>query len=169
MDVAALLVDAFTRVDQAVRRAVDGLTPDQLAFRPDGGANSIAWLIWHLARVQDDHLADVMGTEQVWTSRGWVQRFALPLEPSDTGYGHTADEVGAVRVESAGLLIGYCTAVHQETVRYVGGLGDDDLDRIVDYAWDPPVSLGVRLVSVITDDLEHAGQAAYLRGLLDRQ
>jgi hypothetical protein len=163
------LIDAFGRIREAVHEAVDGLTPEELAFRVDPEANSIAWLVWHLTRIQDDHLADAARTDQVWTSGGWVERFGLPLDPLATGYGHSADEVAAVRVESAELLSGYYDAVQEQTARYVKRLTDRDLARIVDEAWDPPVSLGVRLVSVICDDLQHAGQAAFVRGVLERR
>jgi uncharacterized damage-inducible protein DinB len=166
MTSAQLLTDAFDRIQEVVHGAAGGLTAAQLAHRPAGGANSIAWLVWHLTRVQDDHVADAAGTAQVWTDDGWAERFALPLGTSDTGYGHTPDEVAAVRVESADLLTGYHNAVHDRTVRYVAALTDGDLGRIVDRAWDPPVTLAVRLISVISDDLQHAGQAAYVRGLL---
>jgi hypothetical protein len=168
MTSAELLVDAFGRIRQVVHRVVDGLTPEQLADRVDPEANSIAWLVWHLTRIQDDHLADAGQFQQVWTSQGWVERFGLPFHPRDTGYGHRADQVAAVRVESGELLVGYHDAVYQQTTRYVARLSDADLDRIVDRSWDPPVSLGVRLVSVIADDLQHAGQAAFVRGILQR-
>jgi hypothetical protein len=168
VDIAELLVDSFGRVQEMVHRAVAGLTPSDLAFRPDPHANSIAWLTWHLTRIQDDHVADVAGTEQVWTSARWVERFGLPFDTHATGYGQSSDEVGAVR---AGVdeLLGYHDAVHEETVRFVAGLRPPDLDRIVDDSWDPPVSLGVRLVSVVNDNMAHAGQAAYVRGLLERR
>lgn len=168
MTSAELLVDAFGRVREAVHAAVDGLTPDQLAYRVDADANSIAWLVWHLTRVQDDHISDVAGKEQVWTSEGWAERFGLPLSRRATGYGHSSDDVAAVRVESAELLTGCYDAVHDQTIEFVRGLRDPDLDRIVDERWDPPVTLGVRLVSVIDDDLEHAGQAALIRGIIGR-
>lgn len=168
MTIAELLADAFGRVREEVHQAVDGLTPDQLAFRPDSQANSIGWLVWHLTRIQDDHVAGVTGAEQKWMSAGWADRFALPFEVADHGYGHDAHQVAAVRVSSGELLTGYYDAVHQATLDYVGQLADSDLDRIVDSSWDPPVSLGVRLVSVISDDLQHVGQAAYLRGLIER-
>jgi uncharacterized damage-inducible protein DinB len=166
MNSAELLTDAFERVRETVHEVVDGLSPDRLATRPTDDSNSIAWLVWHLTRVQDDHIADVAGVEQVWTAGGWAERFGLPLPPSDTGYGHDARAVDAVRVESGELLTGYYDAVHEQTLRYVAGLTDADLDRVVDEAWDPPVTLGVRLVSVINDDTQHAGQAAFLRGLI---
>jgi hypothetical protein len=162
---AELLVDAFGRVRQVVHRVVGGLTPEQLAFRVGPEANSIAWLVWHLTRIQDDHVADVARTEQAWTSQGWVERLGLPFDPRDTGYGHRPADVAAVRV-SGELLVGYHDAVHRQTVSYVERLVDADLARIVDRSWDPPVTLGVRLVSVIADDLQHAGQAAFVRGIL---
>jgi hypothetical protein len=164
--VADLLADLFGRIREVVHEAADNLTPDQLAVRPEGEGNSIAWLVWHLTRIQDDHIAGVAGSPQLWESGGWADRFGLPFARQATGYGHTASEVEALRGTPAELLTGYHDAVCQQTVRYVGGLADGDLDRIVDERWDPPVSLGVRLVSVICDDLQHAGQAAYLRGLI---
>jgi uncharacterized damage-inducible protein DinB len=168
MNTAELLIDAFGRVREVVYEAVTSLTADQLTFRPDPDANSIAWLVWHLTRIQDDHVAGAAEVEQVWTSRGWVERFALPFHPRAHGYGHTSADVAAVRVASADLLTGYYDAVHEQTLRYVADLKDDDLARVVDRSWDPPVTLGVRLISVISDDLQHAGQAVYIRGMILR-
>jgi hypothetical protein len=169
MTSAELLADAFGRIRGVVHQAVDNLTAEQLAFRVDPEANSIAWLVWHLTRIQDDHVADVAQAEQVWTSQGWAERFGLPFDPRDTGYAHRAEEVAAMRVDSGELLVGYYDAVHEQTTRYVRQLTDADLGRIVDRSWDPPVTLGVRLVSVIADDLQHAGQAAFVRGILLRR
>jgi hypothetical protein len=168
MTSADVLVDAFGRIRGVVHEVVDRLTPEQLAFRVDTKANSIAWLVWHLTRIQDDHVAAAAQTGQVWTSRSWVERFGLPFDPLATGYGHRADDVAAVRVESWQLLVGYHDEVHQQTTRLVEGLSEADLARIVDRSWDPPVSLGVRLVSVIADNLQHAGQAAFVRGVVER-
>jgi uncharacterized damage-inducible protein DinB len=166
MDTKDLLLEAFGRIPERARDVVAGLTADQLAARVDGRANSIAWLVWHLARVQDDHVSDVADAEQAWTADGWVERFGLPLDAADTGFGHTDEQVSAVRVDDPDLLTGYLDAVHERTVAFVSGLSADDLDRVVDTRWDPPVTLGVRLVSVIDDDLEHLGQAAFSKGLL---
>lgn len=167
MRTSDLLTEAFGRVPDGARRVVDGLTAEQLVHRPGGLGNSVAWLLWHLTRVQDSHVAEVAGTQQRWTAGGWVDRFALPLDRDDTGYGHDDEQVAAVRVEDGRLLTAYLDDVHQHTLALVQGLSDGDLDRVVDDSWDPPVTLGVRLVSVVDDDLEHLGQAAYVRGLLD--
>jgi uncharacterized damage-inducible protein DinB len=165
MTPSQLLEDAFARIVESVESVVDGLSEEQLAVRPGPDANSIAWLVWHLARVQDDHVAEVAGTEQVWTSQGYADRFGLPFDVAATGYGHRSDEVGQVRA-SAGLLSSYARAVHEQTLAFLKTVTEDDLDRVVDTRWDPPVTLGVRLVSVVNDDTQHVGQAAYVRGLL---
>ncbi|WP_349897177.1 mycothiol transferase [Parafrigoribacterium soli] len=160
-----ILVDAIGRVRGIVHSAVKGLSTEQLATKPYENGNTVAWLVWHLTRVQDDHIADAAGFEQLWTSAGWAERFELPFEPEATGYAQGPQDVAAVRAE-ASLLLEYHDAVSARTVDWIGGLGADELDRVVDESWDPPVTLGVRLVSVISDDLQHAGQASFLRGLL---
>jgi uncharacterized damage-inducible protein DinB len=165
VNIGELLAEEFGRIRGVVLGAVRGLSEEELAFRPYDRGNSIAWLIWHLTRIQDDHVAAVAGTGQAWMSEGWAERCALPFPVAETGYGHSSAEVAAVRVPGD-LLVGYHEAVFGHTIKYVQGLIEADLDRVVDEHWDPPVTLGVRLVSVISDDLQHGGQAAYVRGLL---
>ena len=167
MTSADLLADAFGRVREAVYAAAIGLTLEQLHYRPAPGANSIAWLVWHLTRVQDDHVAGVAQTEQVWMSGDWAPRFGFPDGSTDTGYGHNSDQVAAVQVKSGEVLTAYFDAVHERTMRFVATLTEADLPRIVDESWDPPVTLAARHVSVIADDLQHAGQAMYLRGIVE--
>jgi uncharacterized damage-inducible protein DinB len=159
-----LLLYAYGQIQQTLRRAVEGLTPDELTRRAGPEANTIAWLAWHLVRVQDDHIADVAGHEQIWTADDWVGRFGLPFPAEATGYGFSSEQVAKVRLP-AELLLDYADAVHDRTEQFLRGLSDDDLDAVVDQRWDPPVTLGVRLVSVLSDDLQHVGQAAFLRGL----
>ena len=167
MDVSELLTELFSRIPGVLHKAAGGLDDEGLAFRPDPDANSIAWLAWHTARVQDAQLADVAGLEPMWTSEGWFETLALPFDTQDTGYGHSSAQVAQV-VASAENLLGYVDAVATFAADYVGGLTHAELDRVVDRRWDPPVTLGVRLVSIVVDAAEHAGQAAYVRGLLDR-
>jgi uncharacterized damage-inducible protein DinB len=162
----ALLTDSFQRIRDLVAEVTTGLSPAAAGYRPDAAANSIGWLVWHLSRVQDDHLAELAGVDQVWPR--WRDRFALPLEPDATGYAQSSADVAAVQVE-AGLLADYHTEVHELTQRYLDGLTEAELGRVVDERWDPPVTVSVRLVSVIGDCLQHLGQASYVRGLTDRQ
>jgi hypothetical protein len=166
VDVSALLLELYGRIPPLARRSVDGVELDQLTERPAPGANTIAWLVWHLTRVQDHHVAELLEIDQLWVTGDWAEQFGLDPDPSNTGYGHTADEVAAVRPERPEVLLEYLDAVDARIRTMLGDLADADLDRIVDRRWDPPVTLGVRLVSIADDGLQHAGQAAYIRGLL---
>lgn len=159
-----LLRDAFTRLIEHADELTDGLTDDVADYRPAPNANSIAWLLWHSARVQDIQLADVAGVEQVWLGDGWVDRFGLDLPRNDTGYGHGPAEVAKVRAP-ADLLSGYYHAVHKLTLEYIAGVTAEELGRVVDENWDPPVTASARLVSILDDCAQHLGQAAYLRGI----
>jgi uncharacterized damage-inducible protein DinB len=163
-----LLIDAFGRIRENVHRAADGLSADDLAFRPEADANSIAWLVWHLTRLQDDHVADLAGTGQVWYDGDWPERIGFTGDLAETGYGHTSEQVAAIRPDGPAPLLGYHDEVAERTVSYLRGLAADDLDRVVDRSWDPPVTAGVRLVSVINDNMQHSGQARYVRGMLER-
>jgi hypothetical protein len=166
---AEILADAFERVRQTSTSAVRGMSPELLEARLDPAANTIAWLVWHLVRGQDAQVAAAMVEEQLWKSDGWSKRFDLTLPPDSTGYAHTPDDVAQVRGLSGELLVGYLNAVCDRSVQYVSTLSDADLDRIVDERFTPPVTLGVRLVSIVSDCLQHAGQAAFIRGVLERR
>jgi len=166
--VRTVLSDSFDRVAEQVQRVTGTLDDDDATWRPDPHANSIAWLVWHLSRVQDDHVADLAGTEQVWTSGGWSDRFALPFDRDAYGYGHSSAEVAQVRTPPADLAA-YHQAVHAATARYIDQLTLAELDRIVDRNWDPPVTTSARLVSVINDCTDHVGQAEYVRGMAERR
>lgn len=163
-----VLVDGLGRVQENVHAVVEGLSRDRLTARLDPDANSIAWLVWHLTRVQDDHVAGVAGTVQAWQADGWAERFALPFDVTDHGFGHTREQVAAVAVDGA-LLTAYHDAVHARSVDFLESLTDHDLARVVDKRWDPPVTMAVRLVSVVDDCAQHVGQAAFVRGVLERR
>jgi hypothetical protein len=166
MDEKELLIEAFDRLPELISNAVDGLTAEQLRWVPAPGANSVGWLIWHLTRIQDHHLADILNDTQIWVSGNWARRFGLAADPDNTGYAHSPGDVASVHPDAADALIDYYAAVAQRTRKALDEVMPVDLGRIVDDRWDPPVTLGVRLISVLGDDLQHAGQAAYVRGLL---
>jgi hypothetical protein len=166
VDVAALLLELYGRVPPLAEEAMAGVSASQLTEAPEPGANTIAWLIWHLARVQDHHISELLGEDQLWVTGEWAPRFGLAPDPQNTGYGHTAAQVAAVRPDGPDALLGYLRAVDARTRAFLEARQPADLDRIVDRRWDPPVTMGVRLVSIADDCLQHTGQAAYLRGLL---
>jgi uncharacterized damage-inducible protein DinB len=166
VDVNELLLEIYGRIPPLAREAVEGLDAEQLTARPGTGANSIAWLVWHLTRVQDDHVAELLGEDQLWTGGTFAARVGLAPDPHNTGYGHTVDEVATVRPADGAALLDYLDAVDARTRALLGRVTHEELDRIVDRRWDPPVTMGVRLVSIADDCLQHVGQAAYARGLL---
>lgn len=166
MDVAALLLELYGRIHPLAAEAVADLDADQLAESPSPGANTIGWLVWHLARVQDHHVSELLDVEQIWVGDDWGPRFGLDSDPGNTGYGHTPEEMAAVRADGPDALTDYLAVVEDRTRQMLGRLQPAELDRIVDRRWDPPVTLGVRLVSIADDSLQHVGQAAYVRGLL---
>lgn len=166
MDVAELLLEVYGRIPPLAAEAVDGLDATRLRERVTPDANPIAWLVWHTGRVQDHHIAEVLETDQIWLSGDYAARLGLAPDPDNTGFGHTSEEVAAVTPDGPGVLIEYLDAVYARTSAFLATLTPEELDRIVDRRWDPPVTLGVRLVSIAEDGLQHMGQAAYVRGLL---
>jgi uncharacterized damage-inducible protein DinB len=168
MELNEVLKDLFGRVNEHVHEAVDGLDGEQLTQQPWPGANSIGWLVWHLTRVQDHHIADLLGVDQIWVSDDWGPRFGISSDPHNTGYGHSATDVQTIKPESAQALVDYYEAVESRTLDFIAGITAEALDRIVDKRWDPPVTLGVRLISIADDDIQHSGQAAYARGAVAR-
>jgi Protein of unknown function (DUF664) len=169
MEPNELLIDLFGRVAENVHEAVDGLDVEALTTPPEPGTNPIAWLIWHLTRVQDDHVADILGEPQLWTTGRWARRFGVAADAGNTGYGHSWNDVTAIKPESGDALIDYYEAVATRTHGLLERTTTKDLDRIVDDRWDPPVTLGVRLISIADDNIQHSGQASYARGMLDRR
>jgi hypothetical protein len=166
MDVAAVYRELYDRIPPLAAAAVDGLSVERLTEPLRPGANTIAWLVWHAGRVQDHHVAEILGTDQVWVREGWARRFGLDPDPNNTGYGHSPEQVLRVQPEQPDALLDYLDSVYARTKPFLASLSPDDLDRVVDRNWDPPVTLGVRLVSIADDGLQHVGQAAYARGLL---
>lgn len=168
MNGTAVLLDLYDRIPPLVEQVVRDLGPAQLTHRPAPDANPIGWLVWHLARVQDDHVAELMGEAQLWVDGPWAGRFGLEPDAANIGFGHSTADVATVRPDGAEVLVDYHRAVFDRTRAYLSTLTDAELDDIVDERWVPPVSRGVRLVSVADDCLEHLGQAAYVRGMLDQ-
>lgn len=166
MNLAESFSYAFGEVAGDARRVVTGVDAATVAWRPDAEANSIGWLVWHLARTEDSHITEIAGRSQLWND-DWAQQLGLPAGYDDTGYGHDAEEVGRIRPAPEPLLA-YVEAVTEMVRAELAAMPSDEFDRIIDASYDPPVSVGVRLNSVLSDALQHIGQAAYVRGMYER-
>ena len=163
-----LIADGLGRVNQLLRRAVEGVPAETLNRMPNPDSNSMAWLAWHLTRIQDDHFAGLEGGAQLWTSEGWHERFGMPPDDTNLGGGHTLEQVAAFRVESGDVLIAYNDAVYGRARRYLETLTDLDLDReLNEPQYTPLPTVGVRLVSIVSDNTQHVGQLCYLRGYFE--
>ena len=169
MDCKDLVIDGLARVEEDLRRALEGLSAEQLAFRPAEHSNSIAWLAWHLTRVEDDHVSELAGRPQAWIEEKWHERFGRRADSNDTGFGYSPEQVARIRPESAQVLVDYYAAVHRRSLEYLETVTCEAMDRVIDTRWDPPVTVGVRLVSVVNDCTQHVGQLAYVRGLLENR
>ena len=167
MDWKGLLTDGYGRILRVLENSLKGLTEDDLKWQPHADTNSIGWLTWHLTRVQDDHIASLVEEEQLWTKDGWHAKFNRLPDPNDRGFDHTPKQVAAFESPDVETLLTYHRAVLERSKRYFLTLSDDDLDReLNEPQYQPLPTVGVRLISVLSDNLQHAGQVAYIRGLL---
>lgn len=161
-----MLSDGYGRVLEVLERALDGLTEDDLNWQPRPDCNSIGWLTWHLTRGQDGQIASLMDEEQLWTRDGWHAKFGRPADAQDSGFGHTPQDVAAFKSPDTKTLLDYHRAVLERSRRYFPTLSNTDLDRELNEPWFQPLpTVGVRLISILGDNLEHAGQVGYVRGL----
>ncbi|HEY7166615.1 MAG TPA: DinB family protein [Candidatus Binatia bacterium] len=166
MESAGLVLDALGRVREMVREALKDLSADELLAPPKP---HIAWLTWHIARVQDANFSGLIAKPQLWISGGWHARFRMPPDPKDYGSGHrqTPAQVDAFTVTDKGLLLGYHDAVFARTKEYLSTVTNADLNRVLNEPqYQPLPTLSIRLASVINCNTRHAGQIEYLRGLV---
>ena len=164
MNWQTLTVNIFDNLSKVLGRTLDGLTQEELDQQPAHDSNSIGWLIWHILRGQDLGIAGLMGDEQLWIREGWHAKFNRPPEPMDFGLGHTPEDLAAFKSPGIKTLLGYQQAVLEQTRRYLNALSESELDRKLDHPVFPTV--GARIIAIISDNLQHAGQAGYVRGLI---
>ncbi len=166
MECKDLLTDGYGRILGILERTLKELTEDDLNWQPQPDSNSIGWLTWHLTRSQDGTVAALMGEEQLWTKDGWHAKFNRPSDPKDRGFGNSPEQVAAFKSPDIETLLSYHRAVLERSKSYFLTLSNSDLDReLGDIQSQPVPTVGVRLISVLADSLQHAGQMAYVRGL----
>ncbi len=167
MEWQQLIIDGYERVLQTLEKSLEGLTQADLDKQPNPDCNSMGWLAWHLTRGQDRQIASFTGEEQLWIKDGWYAKFNRPPDAKDTGFRHSSEDVRAFKSPDVKTILEYHRAVLERLKSYISSLSAADLDLELNEPWFQPLpTVGVRLVSVMSDELQHAGQIAYVRGLL---
>ncbi|MFH1646805.1 MAG: DinB family protein [Chloroflexota bacterium] len=166
MEAHEAIANGYGHVLRALEYTLDGLTPEDLNWQPKPDSNSIGWLVWHLTRWHDFQISRFMEEEQVWIKGGWYRKFGRPADPRDHGLGHKPADLAGFKSPDAATLLGYHRAVLERSRHYFPTLSQNDLDRIIEGTpFKPPPTLGMALMGTLSDGLQHAGQASYLRGL----
>ena len=166
MESLELLSDAFERVLSEVEHVLEGLKAEDLAWQPRPDCSSIGWLSWHLAREQDSAISYLMKKDQLWIMEGWNERYGRPADPRDIGTGHSLEEAGAFRSPDIQVILDYHRAVLGRIKEYLRSLTSQDLDRVVNVRYLPPLTtVGTFLISIVADGMGHAGQMGYVRGI----
>ena len=162
-----LLVSIYRRMTEETEKILDGLTVEDLRKRPSPGANPIGWLIWHATRSMDRTIGDAVTGQQLWVRDGWHARFGMPPDPMDTGYGHTDEQVDALKIPDVKTLLDYHRAVMNVLENHLGDLSEADLDREYPFSVEPGTKMPFsRRILANVHDIQHIGQAAYVRGLI---
>lgn len=161
MNTIDILTDLSQRPLQAAT-ALPRLSADQLNDHLGGHPNSVAWLLWHSGREIDVQLSALTGAPEQWED--FRERFGLGEIGETFGYGHSPEQAAEIRVDDQQLLVDYLTATLNAFTEYVSTLSEAALDDIIDENWTPPVTRGVRLVSIIDDAIQHVAQAAFIAG-----
>jgi hypothetical protein len=165
-----VILGLLERATNQIKLATDGATDAQLYYRPTTNANSIAWLVWHLSRLQDLVTSSISGEAEIWSSDGWAEQFALPPDlPNDaTGWGDSTEQVAAFRVERA-TLFGYMEAAHRVARERVARLTPEQLGQSIAWGTSQTPLYGPTwrvLVTLLNDSIQHTGQINYIRGLV---
>ena len=155
-----MALDEYT---DELRRAVEGLTPAERRFQPTPDSHHIDFVLWHMARVEDNWVQEFgRGVGSVWERGGWAAKLRLPEQGN--GWGYTAGQVAELPQFDLELLNEYAEAVRAGTIEFLDGLSPDDLDRFPDPKR-PRACIGSMLSHVIVEESQHVGQVAYLRGI----
>ena len=167
MEAHDMLSGAYGGILRVLGYTLEGLNEEDLNWQPKPDCNSIGWLVWHLTRWQDVQISNFMGEEQLWIKDGWHARFNRPPDPKDIGFGHSSEDVTSFKSPDVSNLLEYHRAVLERSKRFISNLSTADLDRELNEPWYQPLpTVSVRLISVMSDSLQHVGQVSYVRGLL---
>ena len=165
MGATDIYLEAIKRSDADLRRALEGLTTEDVRKQPAGeGSNPISWLVWHLTRTRDNISSSIVGRKPLWESEGWGAKFGM----SDGIPSFKPDNVHTFDPKSIETLTGYFEAVAANSLKIIEGLQESDMSRMVESTIPgrPAQPVVGRLAVILNDNIQHVGQVAYLRGLI---
>jgi uncharacterized damage-inducible protein DinB len=159
-----LIVKSLEESRQYVADAIKGLSQDDIAWRPKTHSNSIAFLLWHVARVEDLWINRILlGEKEVYELEGWHKKFNTPAQ--DSGFGYDVAKLKSWPVPKLALLKEYAAVVREKTLAYLKSVNEKKLDEPKDFGWSKG-NVGSALSHLITEVAEHSGQIGYLRGIM---
>ena len=165
MDAVTFIWDTLRQVQLRLLATCQGLTQDQVLWRPTPYANNIGFILWHLTRGEDNVISNLSSPEPtLWVSQGWHEKFNQPVEAPDPG-----DRMGLQSLPIPGLdvLLGYSEAVHEKSQSFFSALPGERLDQAPDPTR-PQRTVAAALRHLITHKNNHHGQIDYIRGLQDQ-
>lgn len=167
MNQKQLLIAGFERISGTLERTLNGLSVKDLNYQPKPDSNSMGWLVWHLTRWQDFQASQPLKKEQVWIEKKWYEKYGRPADPADTGMGHKEADLAKYRSPDAATLIGYNKEVLVRLKEYINSLTASDLDKVVEGTpFNPPPTVGMNLIGLWSDGMQHTGQVGYVRGYI---
>ena len=166
MDVNHFFLHNITHGEQVLRRALSELSTEELNSHPCGpGTNSIAWLIWHLTRIQDLSASARMGKDQAWVAEGFHAKFGMEADFMKFN-SFTPEELDAFPQMDAESLLGYYECARGYLTEYVNSLSASDLDAPVPPRPHGPENVGDALGITLADNTQHFGQIAFIMGVV---
>lgn len=166
MNTVQFIADCMQQTHIRLMATCDGLTEEQMLWRPSPTANNIGFILWHVARSEDGRTSRIAGGKgefgtELWVSGGWYERFGQPETAPDPG-----DRLGlrSLAIPAPEVLTSYAQVVSERTARFLELLDDARLGE--------PMP-GREQNETISDSLRHGivhknnhhGQIDYLRGL----
>ena len=104
-------------------------TDEQLHFVPPNGSHSIAWCLWHTARVEDLIInSRILKQPTIWNET-WAKRTGLPAD--GLGVGQSDADAQKIHIDDMGAFVEYQDAVWAATARFLDTATDADLEREV--------------------------------------
>jgi hypothetical protein len=166
MDALEVMREGLRGAHGMLDDVVEGMTAEQLNFRPSEGGISPFFSLWHYVRTEDNIVNFVIQRRNtVWLEGGYDERFELPRTAQGTGM--TDEEARAVRIEDVGGWRAYQAAVWAATDAYLGSLEGSSMEGVrVTIKPVGEMSLWQGLWGMcLTHAYRHVGEIEYARGV----